>query len=79
MTTQIEKGIKVEFRNDTVRILINITMKRRNVTIALILCICIFIVLTSSLNDEIRNIFMEALLWALQLLLFGKANTKHDS
>jgi len=79
MPIEKNKGMKVEIRNNMIDILINVSMKRRNVWIALVLCICVFILLASSLNDEIRNIIIEALLWALQALLLGKVNTKHDS
>lgn len=72
MTTQIEKGIKLEFRNDTVKILVNITIKRRNALIALILCICVLIILASSLNEHARRILVDVLLWILQILMFGE-------
>jgi len=79
MSIEKMKGIKIEVRHNMIDIMINISMKRQNVWIALILCICIIILLASSINNEIRNILMEALLWALQVLIFGKATTKHDS
>ena len=66
----------MEIRNNTVDIMIDISIKLRNIYTALILCICIIIVIIfffpSSLNENARRVVIDALLWVLQILIFGE-------
>ena len=76
MAIQKKKRIKMEIRNNTVDIMIDISIKLRNIYTALILCICIIIVIIfffpSSLNENARRVVIDALLWVLQILIFGE-------
>ncbi len=73
MPTEKKKGVKMEIRHNMVDIVINISIKPRNIWIALIISICIFTILASSHNENTREILVDALLWVLQVLAFGEA------
>jgi len=73
------KGIKVEMRHNMVDININISIKRRTAWIILLVSACLLILIASSVNEDVRSFLIDALLWVLQVLLFGKTTSDHNS
>ena len=66
------KGVRMEFKHDTIDLTLNVSIKRRNAWAAFVLFVCIFVLLASSLSQDVRNIILQILIWILQTILFGK-------
>lgn len=71
------KGVKMEFKHDIIDLTLNVSIKRRNAWMAFVLFVCIFVLLASSLSQDVRNILLQILLWILQTMLFGKPLRDH--
>ena len=72
------KGVTMEFKHDTIDLTLNVSIKRCNAWMAFVLFVCIFVLLASSLSQDIRNILLQILLWILQTMLLGKPIRDHN-
>lgn len=71
MSNPKKKVLKLEFGRDNIDLSMNISIKRKVAWLVIATTICIFILLASSLQEDIRDIILQALLWAIQNLLNG--------
>lgn len=73
--TRGRKLLAVNEKRGVLQIMLNLRFKLAELWIALILISVMALLLTTSLNQEIRKILIEALLAILQFIIFGKQQT----
>jgi hypothetical protein len=69
MAERRNSDIKLEFRQDTINVRANISIKRRAAMFLTLLVIGILILLASSLNTEVRRLLLQILLGTLQTIV----------
>ena len=67
--TNPKKKLMLEFGRDNIDLVLNISIKRRVAWIVFTVIICIFILIASSLQEDVRDLVLQALLWTLQNIL----------
>lgn len=69
---QEEKGLKIYTQKGVIHLKLNLDLRRRDVWIILLITGLIFLLLASSIDENIRKVWMDALLGMLQLLIFSE-------
>jgi hypothetical protein len=76
MSTQKENGLILEEKQGVIYLALKLTVKRQTLWTFLILLTLVFIVLGSSLDDDIRRTIVDFLIGAVQLVLFAEQRPK---